>query len=126
MAQKKNKANKNLIIGLSVALGVAIVAIIVIVILINQPDKGKEYISPEELTQNTKIQRENAIADEVEAYADSWMANHRGKCPESLNDFLNKTDVLTDMKLIRESDNQCKITYTNYAGQTTTIRLRGN
>lgn len=124
MAQKKT--NKNLIIGLCVALGIAIIALVVAVIAINnQPSKEKEYISPSELTENIKIQREKAVADEVEAYANSWMANHRGKCPESLGDFLNKTDVLADMELVRESDNKCKVTYTNYAGQSTNINLRG-
>ena len=115
---KEEKKNKKLLIYVLICLFLVFVIIISITLAQNGSKPNKDYISSDELSSQIEKDKENAIADNAVAYGEIYVSKHHDTCPNSLSDFLNKTDVLKDLKFVRYSDSKCSITYTNYEGKT--------
>lgn len=102
---------------------IVLVASICAVIASLPKEPTKNYVDPEDFSESIQSNKEKAIADQVESYAKIYMSKHADKCPNSINDFLNKTDVLQDLKYNRDGD-KCNVTYIDHKGNKQTIILK--
>ncbi len=114
---KKKKSNTKIFALISLSLVIVIIVVICFIASTGNKNPKKEYISPDDLSLQTKRNKESAIADEVKAYGEKYISNHKDICPNSLSDFLNKTDVLDSLELVKESDKKCGFIYKNIDGQ---------
>ena len=100
---KQTKSNKGLIITICVTVAVIVVAIVA-VLLINNSQPKKEYISPQEFQQQNEDNLIIAKLDQVKAYAEIYKTEN-GKYPSALADFIKNPDFLAGYDVVYEQTN---------------------
>lgn len=130
MSEKKPAQNKHMSTTTKVLIGVGAVAVVAVgavlwaAAVVNNAEVEKDYITPDELAQQTQQDKLDAVVGQLKPMAELYRVDY-GHYPYRLEDFVKDPDNLRktvpDLSYIYNSDDSFTITYTDLDGEKVVI-----
>ena len=130
MSEKKPAQNKHMPTTTKVLIGVGAVAVVMVGVVlwasavVSNAEVEKDYITPEELAQQTQQNKLDAVVSQLKPMAELYRIDY-GHYPYRLEDFVkdpdNLRETVPDLSYIYNSDDSFTITYTDLDGKKVVI-----
>ena len=126
MSEKKPAQNKHMSTTTKVLIGVGAVAVVAVsavlwaAAVVDNTEVEKDYITPEELAQQTQQDKLDAAVSQLKASANLYLAEN-GRYPDGLEDFVTSPETVKEnipgLSYILNDDGSVTIKYTNTNGE---------